>query len=246
MRQTGRRDAAYIVNLLPTSFDGFLGEKGLSDHWRDEFRQELRKKFKNLRPYDKQALDQRVKVHLEEITPSNDEISINDVIKWQRIEARRLHTRLKKGASVLDVFTDSTFRNEGFGTSNASADVQVRSVHPLVEHTQMGPYFQNTNEAELATLLRGLQIVRNTFQNRGESKEFCQYKRIIVATSSIMSLQTLNGSATYRHNRTELRRATRIAAMCKVQAHEILKTNRNIKSIHFIWLPQLKKASQVV
>lgn len=231
------------MHLLPPSVGGFLGEKGLSDHWRDEYRQELRKKYKDLRPFNREAQDQRVKIHLEEITPTDDEISINDVIKWQRIEARRLHTRLKKGASALTVVTDGSFRNEGSGITNASADVQVRSVHPIDEHTEMGPYIQNTSEADLAALLRGLQIVRNTFQDRGESRQFRQYKRIIVATNSIMSMQTLNGFGAYRQNRAELRRAIRIAALCKIQAHEILKANRNIRSIHFIWLPQLKKAS---
>lgn len=239
MRRLEQREAAHIVHLLPTSNRGIFGDKGPSESWR----QDLQKKYKDLRSYNDEVKDQRVKVHLKEITSTDDAISINSIGKWQRIEARRLHTRLKQDTSVLEVATEGSFWLDEHGRPKGSGEIQVQSVRPVPERCYMDSHVRNTSEVELAALLRGLQIARDMFRDRAESREFRQYRRIIITTGSIMSLQTLTGSgSTYRQNRAELERTTQIAALCRIEAAEILKAHRDIASIHFIWLPQLKHA----
>lgn len=228
------------MHLLTTTHAGVYGDEGLSDRWRSEFSQDLTKQYKDLRLYDDEVKDKRIKIHLNDITPPDEETSINSIIKWKRVQARRIHTRLKHDASALDVITEGSFRTAGNGPTNASIDVTVQSIHPMSERCEMGTIVRNTNEAELSALLRGLQVVRDIFQDRGESREFRQYKRIIIATNSIMSLQSLIGSgAAYRQNQSELQRTTRLAALCRMQAHGILEAQKDIQSIHFIWLPKL-------
>jgi ribonuclease HI len=240
LRRVERREAAHIVHLLTTTHAGIYGDEGLSDLWRDEFKQDLTKQYNDLRLYDDEVKDPRIKVHLEDINPPDNETSISGTIKWQRIQARRVHTRLKHDASALDATTDGSFRTTGYGPTTAGIDVTIQSIHPISEHCEMGTIVRTTNEAELSALLRGLQVVRDIFQDRGESREFRQYKRIIFATNSIMSLQSLIGSgAAYRQNQSELQRTTRLAALCRMQAYGILEAQKDIESIHFIWLPKL-------
>lgn len=229
------------MHLLTTTHAGFYGDEGLSDLWRDAFKQDLAKQYKKLHIYDDEVKDGGIKVHLEDIKAPDSMTSMNGIIKWQRIHARRLHTRLKHDASALDVITDGSFRTAGYGSSKASIDITIQSIHPISEHCQIGTTVRNTNEAELSALLRGLQAVRDIFQDRGESREFRQYRRIIIATSSIMSLQSLIGSgAAYRQSQSELQRTTRLAALCRMQAHGILKAHQDIESVHFIWLPKAR------
>jgi hypothetical protein len=187
--------------------------------------------------YSEEVNDKRIQVHLEEVTSTNDEISINSTGKWQMLEARRLQKKLKEDTSVLEVTTTGSLGIDAQGRLQGSGEILVGSVRAMRESYETGPHVETTIEAVLAAILRGLQIVRDTFQDRGDSAEFRQYRRLIVATGSIMGLRALAGARAHGQDESELKKTTRVAALCRMQALEIMKTQRNIESVHFIWLP---------
>lgn len=233
MGQLNEREAAHVVRLLPANDQSVYGRQGVLGQWRDE----INTSFRNLASYDGEIYDGRVKVHLEEVTPTNDEISISSIGKWQKLEAGRLHKKLRKDTSVLEVTTMGTFGIDGQGHLHGAGEIVVESVRPIRESCEMGPHVISSSDAELAAILRGLSMVRDTFQDRGDSREFRQYRRVIIATGSIMGLRAIEGSIAHGQSESELKRTTRIAAMCRMEAAEILKIQQNIDSVHFIWLP---------
>lgn len=233
MEKLEAREAAHVVGLLPLNDQTVFGRKGVLEQWRNE----IRKNFDNLASYSGEVNDERIHVHLEEVTSTSDEISINSTGKWQILEARRLQKKLKEDTSVLEVTTMGSLGIDAQHRLHGSGEILVESVRQMRESCEMGLHVGTTSEAELAAILRGLQMVRDTFQDRGDSAEFRQYRRLIIATGSIMSLRVVAGARAHGQDESELKKTTRIAALCRMQAVEIMKTQQNIESVHFIWLP---------
>jgi ribonuclease HI len=233
METLNEQEAAHVLRLLPSSDQVVLGQQGILSQWRDE----IRKSFGDLSSYDGEINDKRIKVHLDEVVSTDDDISISSLSKWQILEARRLQKELKQGISVLEVFTMGSFGIDTMGRLHGLGEIVVESVRPIRDLCEMGPHVGSSSEAELAALLRALQMVRDAFAERGDSREFRQYRRLIFATGSIMSLRAVSGAGGHRQSERELKTSTRIAALCRAHATEILKRQQNIESVHFIWLP---------
>lgn len=233
MGSLSEREAAYVLRLLPLSNPIAFGRQAILGQWRDE----LRKNFKNLSSYSAEVNDKRIKVHLDEVTPNNDEVSISSIGKLQIREARRLQKRLKQDTSVLEISTMGLFGINAQGRLHGTGEILIGSDRPIRDLCEMGPHVGSPSEVDLAALLRGLQMVRDTFEERGDSREFRQYRRLLFTTGSIMGLRAVSGAGAHGQHEQELKRTTQIAALCRLQAAEILKKQQNIDSVHFIWLP---------
>ncbi|KAJ9120162.1 hypothetical protein QFC22_003061 [Naganishia vaughanmartiniae] len=227
------REAAHIIHLSSPSTTSSLSKAGPHTEWVTS----LQAKFKDLEQFGEEVNDRRINIHLKEFAVTGD-LSINDSGELQRNLAKALHVKLiQTSSAALQVATDASFKVYNDGRSEAGGGILVESDPPIRDMCYMGQHIVSSGSAELAALLRGLQIVRDILNSPAAQTSVGQYRRIIFVTDAIMSLQALTSSNIFQDS-SETQRMTRIAALCRMAAHDILRHNHNIASIHFTWLPR--------
>jgi hypothetical protein len=236
------RESAYIEHLLSALRNSPFIRKRYRRAWQSYIAQLGRDHGR----YASEVTDPRINVHLEEILPtstggteSSNEVSTSQQgPTGQQRQAVDLFASLQKAdMHVLEVHTDGSF-HERMGEPSQSGGGIVIKTEPneIREVCYMGSMMHDPSEAEMGALYRGLQILRDTTRSRGHSRDFPRYQRILVATDSIQVLEALCGYSVWY---TELRKMTRIAALCRMEAYDIVKENKDIESIDFVWLPRL-------
>lgn len=190
--------------------------------------------------------DPRIFVHLEEILPTRaseteglpDDPTTQQGLTPQQKQAVGLFTSLQHaGSSVLEVHTDGSFHEKKGEASQSGGGILIKTQpNELREVCYMGSMMHDPSEAEMGAMYRGLQILRDTLRSSGKSRDLPRYQRILIATDSIQVLEALCGYSVWY---TDLRKMTQIAALCRIEAHDIIKENTNIKRIDFVWLPRL-------
>jgi ribonuclease HI len=232
-------EAAHIIHLLSLNAKPPFGKTGPHAEWISA----LQTEFKGADRFEQEVDDKRIKIHLEEFTVKGD-LSINEGGEWQRDTAHALHTELTRVSSVLKVATDGSFRVHEDGRGEGGGGIYIDSLPPIREACYMGQYVETSGTAELAALLRGLQIVRDTLRTSASDSRFRRYQRIVFTTDALMSLQALAGVRVFQ-GPSEMQRLARLAALCRIEAHEILASSTNLGSIHFTWLPRMEGGNNI-
>ncbi|KAJ9103899.1 hypothetical protein QFC21_002362 [Naganishia friedmannii] len=232
LHQMTPREAAHVIHLSAPKARSPFAKAGSHSQWVTH----LQANFKNIESFGQEINDERIHVHLKEYAVTSD-VSINAAGQLQRSFAKALHDKLVLDSSALQVATDASFKVYEDGRSEAGGGILIDSNPPIRDICYLGQHVVSSGSAELAVLLRGLQIVRDVLQTPPAQTNVGNYRRIVFATDAIMSLQALTGSRISR-DPSETQRMTRIAALCRMAAYDILRHNRNLDSIHFTWLPR--------
>lgn len=192
----------------------------------------------DLTPYASEVADPRIQAHLGQVMPgfSSDTEALSI---WtqnsQQIAALKIFEKLRDVDNVLEVYTDGSYSSHDPRHSHSGGGIYIKMApNQIRERCYMGSMMHDASEAEMGALFRGLQIVRNRL-DRGNASGIPRYRRVIVATDSRVCLETLNG---YQVQGGKLWKMARMAALCRMEAYEIVKANESIDGIHFIWLPR--------
>lgn len=202
----------------------------------------IAKMAKDHTPYASEVVDPRIQTHLGEILPRhyrNTEHANDESQTSQQLEAIRIFEELCDVDNVLEVYTDGSFWEAKSGKAHGShsgGGIFIKAKPDQIrERCYMGSMMGHASEAEIGALYRGLQIVRNALDREGNAQGTPRYRRIVVATDSRNALEAVSG---YTMQGGRQWKMTRIAALCRIEAYEIVRANEGIDGIHFIWLPR--------
>jgi hypothetical protein len=209
---------------------------------RTMWQSHIAKMAKDHTPYVSEVADPRIQTHLGEVLPQpyrNTEQANDGSQTSQQLEAIRILEELCDIDNVLEVYTDGSFWEAKTGqahSSHSGGGIFIKAKPDQIrERCYMGSMMRWASEAEIGALYRGLQIVRNTLDRDGNAQGTPRYRRIVVATDSRNALESLSGYTMQGGGHWKM---TRIAALCRIEAYEIVKANEGIDGIHFIWLPR--------
>lgn len=185
--------------------------------------------------------DKRIRFHLEKILSrrSGKADGTEDPQDKQRSEAQRIYKRLLSLGGVMEVHTDASYLVEGKAASGSGGGIAIKTNPPIRESCQMGSMMLNSSEAEIGALYRGLQIVRDTLEEGSKSVGDAPYRRVVFATDSLNCLEAMAGFKVWSLHSKSYPKMTRMAALCRIEAYQILKANKHIEGIDFIWLPRM-------
>lgn len=191
----------------------------------------------------KEITDERIECHLERILLGpHTKANVKDMQERQRSEADRIYKELLKFPHVMEVHTDASFLFEGRGASGSGGGIAIKTSPPIRESCQMGSMMIHVSEAEIGALYRGLQIVRDTLKNGRKSTDDSPYRRVLFVTDSFNCLEAMTGHRMWSPNL----KITPIAALCRIEAYRIIKENKDIEKIDFIWLPRSTAKGNVI
>ncbi|KAJ9103910.1 hypothetical protein QFC21_002373 [Naganishia friedmannii] len=236
------RESAYIDQLLSAPRNSPFIRKRHRQAWRSYIADLGRDHAR----YASEVTDSRVIVHLEEILPTRttgaEELSANSTTQQgftlQQQQAVDLFTSLQyTEKKVLEVHTDGSFHEKQGEPSQSGGGILIKTEpNEIREVCYMGAMMHDPSEAEMGAIYRGLQILRDTLQSSGKPTDMPRYQRVLIATDSIQVLEALCGYSVWY---TELRKMTRMAALCRMEAYDIVQENSDIDRIDFVWLPRL-------
>ncbi|KAJ9120161.1 hypothetical protein QFC22_003060 [Naganishia vaughanmartiniae] len=231
------RESAYIDQMLSAPRNSPFVRKRHRQAWRGYIADLGRDHGR----YAFEVTDPRIVVHLEEILPSpasgieglNEDPNMLQGLTLQQKRSVELFKSLQQmEGDVLEVHTDGSFHEKDGEPSQSGGGILIKTEpNEIREVCYMGSMMHDPSEAEMGAIYRGLQILRETLR----SKDVPRYRRVLIATDSIQVLEALCGYSVWY---TELRKMTRIAALCRMETYDIVKENSDIERIDFVWLPR--------
>jgi hypothetical protein len=225
------KEAAYINDLVSTSPVSKFEEPNSRDKWR----RGIQSIDTDKSAYAEEITDKRIHFHLEPVLLGpHTKANLADMQERQRSEADKIYKQLLQLDGVMEVHTDASFLGRGQDASGSGGGIAIKTRPEIRESCQMGSWMIHPSEAEIGALYRGLQIVRDTLKGGIQSKNGLPYRRVLFATDSINCLEALTGHKMWSPNL----KITRIAVLCRIEAYQIIKANKDIEKIDFIWLPR--------
>lgn len=226
-------EAAYIDHLVSARRVSAFGQSDSRDQWR----RQLQSMDIDHSAFADEIVDKRIHCHLEKILPRkfSKADGTAEIQERQRSEASKIYKQLLNMSNVMEVHTDASYLAEGRTDSGSGGGIAIKTNPEIRESCQMGSTMRNSSEAEIATIYRALQIVRDILEKGSKSDGNLPYRRILFATDSLNALEAMTGYKVWKPTS----KITRLAALCRIEAYQIIKANKNIEGIDFIWLPRL-------